>query len=101
MFSDGKEKRRYPRPEVHCKVFVYKDSSNIISSYTEDISEGGLRAVFDERLKLSSVVDMEIFLQDEPIKCKGKITWVKEVKDAKQPEAVFYDTGIEFLQEPV
>ncbi len=100
MVWDGLEKRHVPRGQVHCKIFVYTADSRIFSAFTENISEGGLRALFDERLEVASIINLEIYLHnDDAFACKGKVIWANEVRSEQEPAMVFYDTGIEFLRE--
>ena len=72
----------------------------MISTYTEDISEGGLNIVIKENLDIASVVDMEIFIKNAPISCKGKIAWIKTKENTMlEDEAItYFCTGIEFQQ---
>jgi len=46
-------------------------------------------------LKRLSKVDLEIYLREEPIVCKGKIAWVRKIEGDYLEGGVVYDTGIE------
>lgn len=98
MEWNGEEKRRFIRGEIYCKVFVYQPQPHILGAYTKNISEGGLRAVFNEKLEISSIVNLELFLHEEPIICPGKVIWVKDTDGPAGSEFPCYDTGIEFLK---
>jgi hypothetical protein len=100
MQWEGAERRRHARKKIFCKLFSFVGAPHILSSFTEDISESGLRAVFDERLPLDAVVGLEIYLHDYPFICKGRIVWVKEIPNPDDPQHMNYDTGIEFLNQP-
>lgn len=97
MEYTGIEKRKFRRGDIHPKIFVYTGDSRILSSYSENISDGGLRAIFDEELQVASVVRLEIYLNDDPIICRGKVVWLKKIPVIQQPNVFVYDTGIEFL----
>lgn len=94
-----REKRRYKRGDIHCRVFAYVAEPRVIGAFTENVSEGGLRAILDEKLQVSSIINLELFLHDDPTICKGKVVWVKPIKSSEYPGLYFFDTGIEFLRE--
>ena len=92
----GEEKRRFIRGEVYFKVFICSPQQRVLSAYTKNISESGLRAIFNEELQVSTLVDLELYLQDEPTLCKGKIIWVKKLSTPPDSNSYLFDTGIEF-----
>ena len=49
-----------------------------------------------ESLELFSSVGLEIYLQDEPVRCSGRIVWVLDKKDVSSSAPLLFDTGIEF-----
>lgn len=93
----GEEKRRFIRGEVYFKVFICGPEQHVLSAYTKNISESGLCAIFNEELQISSLVDLELYLQDEPTLCKGRIIWVKKLSTTPDSNSSLFDTGIEFL----
>ena len=98
MDYSGKEKRRFPRGDAHFKIFYFTQDARILSAYTENVSDGGLKAVFDEELPISSIIRLEIFVSRDHLICKGKVAWVKKQESRTQANAFFYETGIEFLR---
>lgn len=94
---DSIERRRYVREKfpytVHIHVFLPKKRS--ISTYTENISVGGIRIVIREELDNGAIVDMAIYMGPEPFTCKGKVIWVRE-KTSSLLGTKLYDTGISF-----
>lgn len=99
MKYSGIEKRRFKRGEGHFKVFFYTPDSNIVSCHSVNISKGGLKAIFDQRFSISTILKMEIYLQNEPTFCQGKVVWVRRVKSFTPPYIFRYEAGIEFIKE--
>jgi hypothetical protein len=97
MHWDGKEKRKFKRGDVYVRVFSVSPEA-VLGAYTENLSDGGMRATFDLELPVESVLNLEIYLQEDPTVCKGKVVWVKKIDLPKQPGVYLYDTGIEFLR---
>jgi len=77
---DGIERRRFIRVKLHCQTNIYGGPDIIISTYAEDISQKGLKVSIKRELKHSSLVDLEIYLRENPIICKGKIAWVRKIE---------------------
>jgi len=98
MVWDGKEKRRFVRANLPCKIIIYTPKEHIIITHTENIGAGGVRVIIDENLSISSVVGLEIFLDDKPIECEGRVVWVIDKKEAELATTNRYDTGIEFYK---
>ena len=94
------EKRQFPRAEIPCKIStVFAERLLIFNAHTENLGVGGIKVILEEKLQVSTEVDLELFLQDKerPLKCKGKISWVEELTPVGiNPR--FFDTGIEFIQ---
>ena len=94
------EKRKFPRVEVICKIStVYAERLLVFDAHTENVGEGGIRVILQQRLNASTPVNLELFLSQtkEPVKCQGEVVWANEIK----PEGVnprLYDTGIKFLE---
>jgi len=98
MESDGSEKRKSSRTPFPCRITV-SSPVRMISSHTEDIGPGGLRVMLDERLSMYTTLGLEIFLeQDKPIKCKGKVVWVRENMNPIERQPTIYETGIKFVE---
>jgi c-di-GMP-binding flagellar brake protein YcgR len=97
MSWNGVEKRRFVRANFPCKILVYTPQERTISTHTENIGAGGVRVLIEERMEISSIVGLEIYLAQEPIICKGKVVWMVEKKSCYRRDFIFYDTGIEFV----
>jgi len=94
----GPERRRYSRAEFPCKIFVGAPI-RLLHSHTENISEGGIKVILEEKLRPFTIVGLEIFVDKEkPIKCKGKVIWVKERVNPLERKPVSFETGIEFIE---
>jgi len=98
MVWNGIEKRRFVRANFPCKIVIYTPARHTIVTHTENIGAGGLRVIIDEKLDISSLVDLEIRLNNEPIKSKGRVVWVIKTTDSSSSQPTRYDTGIEFYQ---
>ena len=77
----------------------------IFHTYTDNISEGGIRAILEKEVKAGSLVDLELFITDKeslPIKCKAVIAWTKKANPEGTKPDLFH-TGIQFqdLRNPV
>ena len=94
------EKRLYPRVNIVCKISaIFADRLLVFNTHTENVGEGGIRVILEERLNLSTMVDIELFLLDKelPIRCKGQVMWTAEIKPEKIKHRIFY-TGIKFTE---
>lgn len=92
------EKRVFPRARLICKISAaFADRLLVFNVHTENIGAGGMRAILEEKLNNLTEVDVELFLhyKELPIRCKGRIVWVKEVTPAGIRPRLF-DTGIKF-----
>lgn len=93
----GVERRYSQRGDVIFKFFIHLPGPRIVSEYTNNLSDNGLRAVFDEKLELNSIFSLEIFLLDKPLFCQGLPVWIREIPSTLHPERIFYDTGIKII----
>ena len=98
MNTNGHERRRFPRAIFPCKIIIgysFKRSA----SYTENISEDGVKIILDIPLRCLSIVGLELFLErDNPIICKGKVVWVEDrINPVGRGETLYY-TGITFTE---
>lgn len=96
MVWDGIERRRFVRVKLSVKADISGKGQAMISTCAEDISEGGMKVTIGEELEKSSSVNLEIYLRQEPIKCKGKVVRVKKIESPYLKHGVVFDTGIEF-----
>lgn len=94
------EKRQFPRAEVACKIsVVFADRLLVFNTHTENIGVSGIKVILQEKLNVSTIVDIELFLlgKEIPIKCKGQVVWAKEMVPLEINPRLF-ETGIEFVQ---
>lgn len=96
MDYNGREKRRFVRAEYPCNIYILTAPLHTIKCKTDNIGAGGVKVMIDEKLKISSMVGLELYLSDKPIACKGRVVWVIENKDSGVKNK--FDTGIEFYQ---
>lgn len=95
------EKRKFPRGNFFCKITaIFGERLLVFNSYTENISEGGVKVFLEEKLNISTVVDMELSLanDEETIKCKGELIWVQEIPPDQTEKESLFDTGIKFIE---
>lgn len=89
-------RRKFPRAAFPCKI-IMESPIRLLVSHTENLSEGGIRVILEEKLNAFANVGMEMFLEkDRPIKCKGRVMWVMEKINPLDHKATLYDTGIQF-----
>ena len=97
MVWEGQERRQFPRANFLCKIVV-SSPIRLITSHTENISEGGIRVILEERLSPHSPVGIELFFEKgRPVRCKGKIAWVREKLNPLDKTVTMYDTGVRFM----
>ena len=100
-YDNSVEKRRFVRAKFPCRIKIYFPKEHIVLSSTRNIGAGGIRVIVEEKLEVSSIVGLDIYLEDEPISCKGRVVWSVEYvghADDSPKCNFFYDTGIEFAQ---
>ncbi|MDD5069416.1 MAG: PilZ domain-containing protein [Candidatus Omnitrophica bacterium] len=95
MEKDDINKRRFIRIEFPFTVHVNVPQGNIISTYVENISEGGIKVIMKEELKPSDLVDLKIYVKETPIECRGRVVWVEPRQSRFLEEVTLYHTGIE------
>ncbi|MCK4912630.1 MAG: PilZ domain-containing protein [Candidatus Omnitrophica bacterium] len=99
MSWDGKERRKFVRVKYPCEIIIHKPQKHIISTHAENISTKGISLIIEEKIKLSSIIDLDLYgIAEEPIVCKGKIIWVLEKKDSSIKNSIRYNTGIRFFK---
>lgn len=97
-WAGGAERRKFVRANFPCKITIFTPTKHTLSTHTENIGAGGVRIIIEEKIDISSMVNLSIYLDKEPIRCKGRIVWVVEKKTPFSGNAFFYDTGIEFYE---
>ena len=109
----SEERRGFPRVSVQypknviCigEVIQGHPQNYIFHTYTESISEGGMKITLEKEVKAGSLVELELFISDKeslPIKCNGVIVWTKKTNPEGTKPDLFH-TGIQFkdLTNPV
>ena len=96
MQRDSIDRRRFIRVSFPFTIHILISKALAVSAYTEDISEGGVKVTIKEKLEIDSLADLEIFIREDPIKCSGKVIWIKERESDLIEGAVFFDIGIKF-----
>ncbi|MDD3297056.1 MAG: PilZ domain-containing protein [Candidatus Omnitrophica bacterium] len=98
MTWNGKEKRRFVRASYPCKIAIFAPDEAVFTVNTENIGAGGIRVILGRELRISLLADLEVFLKDKIIKCKGRIVWVIKKDFQASDASANYDTGIEFYR---
>ena len=97
MSWDFVERRNFVRVKIPCKITILQPSDLTLDCHTENISAGGIRVMIGEKLGISSIVNLVIYVPgQEPILCQGKVIWSFARKTKESPASLFFDTGIEF-----
>jgi PilZ domain len=98
MENNGSERRTAVRVPFPCKIMI-SSPIRLLVSHTENLSEGGLRVMLEEKLTPFTVVGIELYVdKGNPLKCKGKVAWVKDVFNPIAREVILHDTGIKFIE---
>ena len=93
------DKRRFPRANISCKIStIFGERLLVFSSHTENIGVGGIMSILEEKLRISTVVNLELLLpnREKPLKCKGQVAWVREI-NPQEINPRFFNTGIEII----
>jgi c-di-GMP-binding flagellar brake protein YcgR len=98
MDYQGIEKRRFIRAKFPCVISIHTLHDHVITTYTENISAGGVRVIIEEKLELSSTVGLEIQINKDVIACKGRVVWVVDRESPYKKGILYHDTGIEFYE---
>ena len=98
----GKERRKYPRIQATFVEYsvIGEVASKEISSFTEDVSAGGICILSCEKIETDSLLSLKIYLPDGggPIEAKGKVAWAGVSTFLSMEGRKHYDLGIEFIQ---
>ncbi|MFH1767624.1 MAG: PilZ domain-containing protein [Candidatus Omnitrophota bacterium] len=97
MAWDRVNKRRFVRVEFPYTIHIITEKGKEISCYTEDISCGGAMVVIKERLEILSIIQLEVYIGQKTLACKGKVIWITETKNEFLPRINFFHVGIEFF----
>ena len=87
-----REKRKFIRIAVPCKIFISRPQKHTIVRYTDNIGEDGIQVNIKEKLPYSSIVGLEIHIKDEKIITQGEIVYT-----LYKGNPLYYSTGISFL----
>lgn len=98
MKLDNVNRRRALRIEFPFTIHVKGIGKNAISTYTENISERGVRVVIKEKPKTSLIVDLEIYVSEEPVCCQARVVWIKNRQSQDLGKKPFFDVGMEFIK---
>lgn len=91
------EQRRFIRTEFPYTIILTLPDGEEISTYTENISATGVKVTMRKQLPEETRLQLQIYLTQEPIFCKGKIVWAKGRQSECLEDTVVYDAGIEFF----
>lgn len=94
----GVEKRRFIRAKFPCRISIHTLHEHVITTYTENISAGGVGVIIEEKLEINSTVGLELQISQNIIACKGRIVWVVDRESPYKKGLLYYDTGIEFYE---
>ena len=98
MNTENNEKRKFQRHDFPCKIFLRFPQGEVLSTYTRNISQQGVKVLLDKKLDISTIVDIEIYFEQEPTICKGKVVWVKEKENPSRKDSIIYATGIKCFE---
>jgi len=98
MNWDGRERRRAIRVKFPYTIIINTSGGDVVFTYTEDIGANGVKVVIRQRLEVNSPLELKIYIEEEPLLCKGRVAWVRERESRYLEGTVLFDTGIEFSQ---
>ena len=97
MLSFDKDRRAFPRANYPCKIVLSAGAGKKdFYLHTENISAGGIRVILAEKLEVGQVVNIELFAEIIPMKCRGKVIWCVDIKPINGDKTLLFDVGIEF-----
>jgi len=96
MSWDKIDRRRALRIKFPFTIHLYPTGKSPISAYTEDLGAGGVKVTVHQELKISSIVELEVYVKLRPIVCKGKVVWINKRESEFLEGETFFDVGIEF-----
>lgn len=99
MKWSGMEKRRSKREEGQFKISFYTPDAQTLPGYAVNMSEGGVKAIFDKRVNIFTILKIKIYSQNQPVSRQGKVVWIRRVKSTTEPYVFQYEAGIEFVKE--
>jgi len=95
------ERRAHVRVATKVDIIYSKSNSKEEekSSYTKDISKGGMCLVLSEEVKESEMLDLKINLPTEeaPITVTGKVVWIHKFIFEEPPKERGFFAGIQFV----
>ncbi|MBN2483277.1 MAG: PilZ domain-containing protein [Candidatus Omnitrophica bacterium] len=95
-WHNEQEKRRFIRTEFPYTVVVTCQGKDPISTYTENISAVGVKVTTRQQFEVTALVDLEIYVSQDPIKCRGKVIWSTARESTCLEDTLVFDSGIEF-----
>ena len=90
------ERRRYIRVETPILVeFPHPESMKTERSFTQDVSENGMRFPTAVKLQIGQelALTLELPFHDAPMHATGEVVWIREVSRLGAPQ---YDVGVRF-----
>ena len=90
-----RERRKFPRAELVCKLNIFYSSSPIRTK-TQNIGEGGIMVVLKQETMRGIPMKIELFVEGRVIQCNGHTVWVVTRADPENINQNVFDTGIQF-----
>ena len=111
VFGGGINRRQSKRVHLKTDIILEKETSslNSIRGITRDLSIGGACCLIRSSLKVFTIVNLKICLEDEEdsLILSGRVTWVREIEENKnelerteqeiEEKPGVYIIGIQFL----
>ena len=103
-----KERRKFPRVDIRYKINIICQGAVIMGepqgfvfhTYTENISESGIRVILEKEVQVASLVKLELYITSRslsPIRCNGIVVWSKRANpEGTKPD--LFNTGIQFIE---
>lgn len=94
MELDRVDRRRLVRMKMPFTIHLHKKNGESVSTYTEDISQEGVKVVIKQKLDVGSELGVEIYLSKPPLVCRGRVIWTKKRPGKWFKKEKFYELGI-------
>ncbi len=92
MSWEGSERRRHPRVRGDFGLAIHGPDSSA-KFEIKDISASGICCIADSELDEMALVQLELLLDDDPVRCRGAVVRCEPLPDSKHPRyevAVFF-----------
>lgn len=98
-YWDGEERRKHLRFRNEIEVeYAIEKKPHLKSSFTIDISKGGMRLKLDEKLSSGTIMDIKIRTSAKQlIEIEAEVVWTKAIDGTDPLGRRFFHSGVKFI----